>query len=111
MSTFGDYTELILFFPLTSIKSEDHYKTAQKVMDELVTKGPWTAGEELYLDALSDLIIVYEDAHHPIPPASDATIRPDKSPDFFCFGIAFGLIVGIVGSAILVTIVTCWSTL
>jgi HTH-type transcriptional regulator/antitoxin HigA len=29
-------------------------------------------GEELYLDALSDLVATYEDAHYPIAPASDA---------------------------------------
>jgi HTH-type transcriptional regulator / antitoxin HigA len=35
-------------------------------------KGTLDEGEELYLDALSDLIAAYEDAHYPIAPASDA---------------------------------------
>ena len=29
-------------------------------------------GEEMYLDALSDLVAAYEDEHHAIEPASDA---------------------------------------
>jgi HTH-type transcriptional regulator/antitoxin HigA len=29
-------------------------------------------GEEMYLDALSDLVAAYEDIHYPIAPASDA---------------------------------------
>jgi HTH-type transcriptional regulator/antitoxin HigA len=29
-------------------------------------------GEELYLDAMSDLVATYEDEHHGIEPASDA---------------------------------------
>lgn len=32
----------------------------------------YRGGEELYLDALSDLVAAYEDNHHPIAPASDA---------------------------------------
>ena len=42
------------------------------VLDELLAKGKLTTGEEMYLDALSDLLASYEDAHYPIAPASDA---------------------------------------
>ena len=34
--------------------------------------GRLNAGEETYLDALSDLVAAYEDEHHAIEPASDA---------------------------------------
>src|SRR6056297_3333578 len=45
---------------------------AQDVMERLLAKGDLSSGEELYLDALSDLVATYEDDHHVIPPASDA---------------------------------------
>ena len=66
------YLELVLEFPLTSIKSEEHLSVAQDIMDELLSKGKLSHGEEMYLDALSDLAAAYEDEHHPIDPASDA---------------------------------------
>jgi HTH-type transcriptional regulator / antitoxin HigA len=59
-------------FPLTTIKSDAHLAEAQKVMDRLLAKGTRDDGEELYLDALSDLVATYEDAHHAIEPACDA---------------------------------------
>ena len=66
------YLELVLAFPLASIKSDEHLDEAQKVMDRLLAKGELDDGKELYLDALSDLVAAYEDAHHAIEPASDA---------------------------------------
>lgn len=66
------YLELVLAFPLASIKSDDHLGVAQKVMDRLLAKGKLDHGEETYLDALSDLVAAYEDEHHAIEPASDA---------------------------------------
>jgi HTH-type transcriptional regulator/antitoxin HigA len=59
-------------FPLASIKSEEHLQEAQKVMGRLLARGEHDDGEEMYLDALSDLVAAYEDEHHPIEPASDA---------------------------------------
>jgi HTH-type transcriptional regulator/antitoxin HigA len=67
-----DYLELIMKFPLASLKSEEQFQGAQAALDELLVKGKLTVGEEMYLDALSDLIASYEDAHYPIAPASDA---------------------------------------
>ena len=67
-----DYLELIGRLPLTSIRSDDDLEAAQDVMDELLAKGKLSSGEELYLDALSDLVGAYEDDHHQIEPASDA---------------------------------------
>src|SRR5260370_130471 len=66
------YLELVLAFPLASIKSEEHLDEAQKVMDRLLAKGERDDGEEMYLDALSDLVAAYEDEYHAIEPASDA---------------------------------------
>jgi len=67
-----DYLDLVGKFPLTSLKSEEQFQAAQAVLDELLVEGELTAGEEMYLDALSDLVASYEDAHYSIPPASDA---------------------------------------
>lgn len=66
------YLELVLDFPLASIKSDEHLKEAQKVLDGLLARGVLNEGEEIYLDALSDLVGAYEDEHHTIEPASDA---------------------------------------
>jgi HTH-type transcriptional regulator/antitoxin HigA len=66
------YLELVTEFPLVSIRSEAQLDAAQKVMDRLLTKGKLDAGEEMYLDALSDLVATYEDAHYVIEAASDA---------------------------------------
>jgi HTH-type transcriptional regulator / antitoxin HigA len=66
------YLQLVLAFPLASIRSDEHLAEAQKVMDRLLASGELDAGAETYLDALSDLVAAYEDAHHPIEPASDA---------------------------------------
>jgi len=66
------YVELVLDFPLTSIKSDEHLVEAQRVMDRLLARDLLDEGAETYLDALSDLVGSYEDAHHAIEPASDA---------------------------------------
>lgn len=66
------YLSLVQEFPLASIRSDVHLCAAQAVMDRLLAKGRLSAGEALYLDALSDLTAAYEDEHHAIPPASDA---------------------------------------
>lgn len=66
------YLELVKSFPLASIKSETHLVEARKVLDTLLARGELDQGSEIYLDALSDLVASYEDAHHAIEPASDA---------------------------------------
>ena len=58
------YLELVHAFPLASIKSDEHLDTAQEVMDQLLAKSELDDGEEMYLDALSDLVATYEDEHH-----------------------------------------------
>lgn len=66
------YLELVLAFPLASIKSDEHLAAAEEAMDRLLAKGELEDGEEMYLDALSDLVGAYEDEHYAIAPASDA---------------------------------------
>src|SRR5947209_11522147 len=66
------YLELVLAFPLASIKSDEQLQEAQKVMDQLLARGELDDGEEMYLDALSDLVAAHEDEHYAIEPASDA---------------------------------------
>jgi HTH-type transcriptional regulator / antitoxin HigA len=66
------YLELVMAFPLASIKSHEQLQEAQKVMDQLLTRGRLGDGEETYLDALSDLVAAYEDKYYAFEPASDA---------------------------------------
>jgi HTH-type transcriptional regulator / antitoxin HigA len=66
------YLKLVTAFPLASIKSEEQLQDAHGVMDQLLAQGKLKGGEEMYLDALSDLVAAYEDEHYPIARASDA---------------------------------------
>jgi HTH-type transcriptional regulator/antitoxin HigA len=66
------YLELVMAFPLASIKSQEQLQEAQEVMDQLLARSELDDGQEMYLDALSDLVAAYEDEHHAIGPASDA---------------------------------------
>ena len=66
------YMELVLAFPLASIKSEMQLAEAQEMMDRLLANGELDDGQEIYLDALSDLVATYEDIYYPIALASDA---------------------------------------
>src|SRR5262245_33227062 len=65
------YLELVMAFPLASIKSDEQLQEAHKVMDQVLARGGLDDGEEMYLDALSDLVAAYEDEHYAIEPASD----------------------------------------
>jgi HTH-type transcriptional regulator/antitoxin HigA len=66
------YLGLVTAFPLASIKSDEHLREAQKVIDRLLAKDRRHDAEMMYLDALSDLVAAYEDEHHAIAAASDA---------------------------------------
>jgi HTH-type transcriptional regulator/antitoxin HigA len=66
------YLGLVRVFPLASIKSDEHLAAAGRMMDGLLRQGELDEGALTYLDALSDLVAVYEDEHHAIEPASDA---------------------------------------
>ncbi len=67
-----DYLEMIQEFPLASIRSEKQFKAAQEFIDQILVKKKLSKGEEMYLDALSDLVATYEDQHYSIDPSSDA---------------------------------------
>ena len=66
------YLQLVRTFPLASIRSDEHHEAAQEILDDLLARGELDSGEEMYLDALSDLVATWEDEHHAIEPASDA---------------------------------------
>lgn len=66
------YLKLVRTFPLTSIKGEAQLKEAQAVIDRLLAQGRLRKGALAYVDALSDLVMAYENTHHPIPAPSDA---------------------------------------
>jgi len=68
------YLRLIQELPLVSIASEEHLDAAQEMIDRLTDKKKLDGGEQAYLDALCDLVVVYEDQHHTIPDASDADL-------------------------------------
>ena len=68
------YLNLIIEHPLASIKSQRQLDAAQAMIDRLLKQPALNQGEELYLDALSDLMASYEDVHYPIAPASDADL-------------------------------------
>ena len=68
------YLRLIQELPLVSIASEEHLGAAQAKIDRLTDKKKLDGGERAYLDALCDLVVVYEDQHHSIPVASDADL-------------------------------------
>ena len=56
--------------PLMSIRSENELDGAQTVIDGLLRE-ELDEGKQAYLDALSDLVILYEQEHHavaPLPP-------------------------------------------
>lgn len=66
------YLELVMAFPLASIKSDEQLEEGQRVMDWLLARGELDKGEIMYLEALSDLVANYEDEHFAIEPAADA---------------------------------------
>ena len=68
------YLRLIQELPLVSVTSDEHLDAAQAMLDRLTDKKKLDGGEQAYLDALCDLVAVYEDRNHPIPVASDADL-------------------------------------
>lgn len=66
------YLELVMAFPLSSIRSDEHLDEAQVVMNRLLAKGQLDHGQETYLDALGDLVAAFEDEYHPFAAATDA---------------------------------------
>ena len=68
-STLPDtYFDLVKQFPLVHIKDDEHLARAQEFLDELL-KRDLDEGGDAYLDAMSDLIEIYEATHEPSPDA------------------------------------------
>ena len=59
------YFALVQKHPLTTIRNNRELDLAQKVIDNLLTQ-PLDEGRQAYLDAISDLVMLYERDVHPI---------------------------------------------
>ena len=64
------YLALVRAFPLVSIHSDAHLDEAVAVIDQLLDIPKRSIAEEEYLQALTDLVAVYEDAHVVFPTVS-----------------------------------------
>src|SRR2546421_10993790 len=62
-----EYLALVRSFPLAHIRDDAHLDAAVAVIDRLLAKGDHSPAEEMYLDALTDLVETYEEAHVVIP--------------------------------------------
>src|SRR5437899_1345570 len=67
------YFELVQQFPLTHISGEGHLSAAQKMIDRLLQAELDKGGQE-YLDALTDLVEIYEDEHEPLGDVSEGDV-------------------------------------
>lgn len=67
------YFALVKQFPLTHIRDDAHLSAAQRMMERLLQED-LDPGAQEYLDALTDLVEIYEDEHEPIPDASEADV-------------------------------------
>src|SRR3954468_20669933 len=54
------YFALVKEFPLTHIRDDEHLKEAQEAIDQLLQE-ELDEGAQAYLDALTDLVEIYED--------------------------------------------------
>ena len=68
----GDYLALVKRSPLVSISNAGQYDSAIDLLDELHAAASLSEGQQDYLDALCDLVHVYEAAHEQLPPPTDA---------------------------------------
>lgn len=67
------YFEQVKQFPLVHIRDRAHLKAAESVIEGLLRR-ELDRGEEEYLDALTDLVEVYEDKSVLIPDAPEADV-------------------------------------
>ncbi len=61
------YLAIVRRHPLMSIRSENELDAAQAVIDGLL-RTELDGGGQAYLDAISDLVILYEQKHHAVAP-------------------------------------------
>lgn len=69
-ATEEQYLALVRAFPLVSIHNDVHLDEALAVIDRLLDIPERSTAEEEYLQALTDLVEAYENAHVVIPPVS-----------------------------------------
>ena len=65
-----EYWGLVRAFPLAHIRDDAHLDAAVAIIDRLLDKGDRSPAEEMYLDALTDLVETDEEAHVAIPARS-----------------------------------------
>jgi HTH-type transcriptional regulator / antitoxin HigA len=68
------YLELVLKFPLRPLRTDKELDRAIKMIDSLIIRGDVDAGEQDYLDILTDIVERYEANEHPMPSVSDAAM-------------------------------------
>lgn len=66
-ATKEQYLALVRAFPLVSLHNDAHLDEAMTVIDQLLDIPERSTAEEEYLQALTDLVAAYEDAHVMIP--------------------------------------------
>jgi HTH-type transcriptional regulator / antitoxin HigA len=71
-NTDDSYLALVRALPLRPIRSDAELDRAIAMIDSLISRAELNAGEEDYLDVLSDLVHRYESEHDPIAPVADA---------------------------------------
>lgn len=67
------YFKLVELFPLVPIRDDAHLTEAQVVVDGLLREKR-DSGSDAYLEVLTDLVEAYEDDHHEIEDASEASV-------------------------------------
>jgi antitoxin component HigA of HigAB toxin-antitoxin module len=67
------YLDCVRELPLRSIRSESELDAAEAMLHRLLARRLDRGGKQ-YLDALTDLIEVYEKQAHPIPDASEVDV-------------------------------------
>ncbi len=70
----ADYLALCRAFPLLSIRDDAHLDEAISRIDALIDRDELSPGEQAYLEALSDLVELYEDEHIKMPPVSGVDV-------------------------------------
>jgi HTH-type transcriptional regulator / antitoxin HigA len=68
------YLELVLKFPLRPLRTDKELNRAIKMIDTLIIRDDLDAGEQDYLDILTDIVEKYEADEHPMPSVSDVVM-------------------------------------
>jgi antitoxin component HigA of HigAB toxin-antitoxin module len=93
------YLALVKRHPLSSIRSENDLVAAQAVIDDLL-RDKLDVGTQAYLDALSDLVILYEHEHHALAPLPAHELLAQMLEDRGTTSQALTFVRGILSSAV-----------